>query len=92
MALWVARARGEPAGPESDVDLLVITAAGSADLRAATRLLHRIADEERADPTAFSVLAVDPAWLEGRRAIRSFFMQEVDRDKVVLQGPRESPV
>ncbi len=28
----------------------------------------------------------DDEWLAGRRAIQSFFMQEVDRDKVVLAG------
>ena len=28
----------------------------------------------------------DPSWLEGRRQIESFFIREVDRDKVVLLG------
>lgn len=34
----------------------------------------------------FSVHIHTPAWLEGRRAINSFFIQEVDRDKVVVLG------
>jgi hypothetical protein len=28
----------------------------------------------------------DRAWIEDRRAIESFFLQEVDRDKIVLFG------
>jgi hypothetical protein len=34
----------------------------------------------------FSVHIQTPQWLKGRRAIRSFFIGEVDRDKVVLHG------
>jgi hypothetical protein len=33
---------------------------------------------------SFSVHVGTPEWLEQRRAIRSFFIAEVDRDKVVL--------
>jgi hypothetical protein len=33
---------------------------------------------------AFSVHVHTPAWLAQRREIRSFFIAEVDRDKVVL--------
>ena len=28
----------------------------------------------------------DPQWLRGRREIESFFIGEVDRDKIVLAG------
>lgn len=89
-AVWLygSRARGEPPQhEESDVDLLVIVEDASwegawpvhqALERAAKRVGHR-------DLTPwFSVHVHDPAWLRGRREIRSFFMAEVDRDKVVL--------
>jgi predicted nucleotidyltransferase len=87
-ALWLygSRARGEEPGPESDIDLLAITPGGWGDLRAATRQLHRIADEEGADPTDFALFVFDPAWVDDRRRIDSFFIQEVDRDKKVLYG------
>ena len=39
----------------------------------------------RAEPDAFEVL-VDAEKIRERRRIRSFFLQEVDRDKVVLLG------
>jgi len=34
----------------------------------------------------YSVKVNDRTWLEGRREIESFFIQEVDRDEVVLYG------
>ncbi len=34
----------------------------------------------------FSLQVFDEDWLAGRRAIESFFIREVDRDKVVLAG------
>jgi len=46
----------------------------------------RRADDAEGRPSFFSVQVHDPAWLEQRREIRSFFIQEVDRDKVVLAG------
>ena len=36
--------------------------------------------------TRSPVQVVDPDWIEGRRGIESFFIQEVDRDKLVLAG------
>jgi len=36
------------------------------------------------NPFAFTTVVWDPEWLRRRRAIRSFFIQEVDRDKIVL--------
>jgi hypothetical protein len=35
---------------------------------------------------AFSIHINTPAWLKQRREIRSFFIAEVDRDKIVLTG------
>jgi hypothetical protein len=37
-------------------------------------------------PFTYSVHVYDPEWLRGRRKIESFFIQEVDRDKIVLAG------
>jgi len=86
-AVWLygSRARGERRHDESDVDVLVVTRAER--------------DDEALIPTLWSVLAqmgnprivVDPrqrsrAWVEDRRAIDSFFLRDVDRDKIVLYG------
>jgi predicted nucleotidyltransferase len=88
-AVWLygSRARGEPAQEDSDIDLLVVTDGGrERDLPRVTRLVAIAAEGEGADPTRFAVHVVDPAWIEERRQIASFFIQEVDRDKVVLEG------
>jgi len=85
--LFGSRARGERPGPESDVDLLVVIRdAGLDDHFRAVRLVHETAEAEGANPVLFAVKVYDPARIEQRRAIRSFFIQEVDRDKVVLAG------
>jgi len=36
---------------------------------------------------SFSIHVHDQAWLAQRREIRSFFVAELDRDKIVLSGP-----
>ncbi|MBS1679224.1 MAG: hypothetical protein JST08_17745 [Actinobacteria bacterium] len=51
-----------------------------------TPRLERIADQQGESPVWFSVLVYDSERLGERRRIRSFFLQEVDRDKVVLFG------
>ena len=86
-AVWLygSRARGERPHDESDIDVLVITRSER--------------DDEPLIPTLWAVLDeldnpriyVDPrqrsrAWLEDRRAIDSFFLRDVDRDKIVLYG------
>ena len=72
-------------GPESDVDLLVLTSGGrKQDFGPVHQLLWDIATEEGGDPAFFSPRVASLDWLAGRREIRSFFIQEVDRDKVVL--------
>ena len=69
------------------MDLLVVADGGrERHLSTVTRLLMAVASHEGADPTRFAVHVVDPAWVEERRRIDSFFMREVDRDKVVLAG------
>jgi predicted nucleotidyltransferase len=83
--LYGSRARGERAHQESDIDVLVVTRQPRDDLA-----LYRLADEAR-DAVGGRRVIIDPrqrtvAWVEDRRAIDSFFLQEVDRDKVVLVG------
>jgi predicted nucleotidyltransferase len=85
-AVWLygSRARGEPPHPDSDVDLLVITSGGQErDLLRAIELEFRATRLVGAHP-AISVHVFDPEWVTARRPIDSFFMREVDRDKLVL--------
>ena len=51
-------------------------------------MLHEIAREMALDDVAwsFSVHIHTTTWLRRRREIRSFFIDEVDRDKVVVAG------
>lgn len=89
LALWLygSRARGEWTHPDSDVDLLVIAAGDtSRNQRRAGDLGEAAALAEGESPFAYSVHVYDPRWLRGRREIESFFIQEVDRDKIVLAG------
>ncbi|MGI8594305.1 MAG: nucleotidyltransferase domain-containing protein [Solirubrobacteraceae bacterium] len=88
-AVWLygSRARGEAGHEDSDVDLLVLTAGGrSRDSRRVDELAWQAAEEVGMSPIYLSVRVYDEEWLAGRREIRSFFIQEVDRDKVVLHG------
>jgi predicted nucleotidyltransferase len=85
--LFGSRARGDVERDDSDVDLLVITRGDpDRDRRRAWALVDEVAREFGADPAVFVPHTWDRAWLENRREIRSFFTQEVDRDKVVLFG------
>jgi predicted nucleotidyltransferase len=87
-ALWLygSRARGE-AHADSDVDLLVIADGGRDRYRRiAGDLSEAAAIAEGESPFSFSVHTHDVEWLLGRRKIDSFFIQEVDRDKIVLAG------
>jgi predicted nucleotidyltransferase len=91
-AVWLfgSRARGEPPQHEdSDVDVLVLVDDASWDGK---KRVHATFDEalrelqlEDLSPW-FAVHINTPQWLEGRRAIKSFFIAEVDRDKVVIEG------
>lgn len=88
-AVWLygSRARGDRAHPDSDVDLLVIADGGHE--RHARRAMDLSADAAYAEdesPFTYSVHVHDPEWLRGRRGIESFFIAEVDRDKLVLAG------
>lgn len=87
--LFGSRARGDLPGEESDVDLLVLAADDSWDgkLRVHAALDDAARETELEDLAwSFSLHVNSPAWLEQRRAVQSFFIGEVDRDKVVLAG------
>jgi predicted nucleotidyltransferase len=88
-AIWLygSRARGETPHPESDIDLMVIADGGSPRYgMKAIELLNEIARAEGVSPVWYSFFVETPEWLRGRREIRSFFIAEVDRDKLVLYG------
>jgi len=88
-AIWLygSRARGEPPHPESDIDLLLLADGSSWDVgQKAIELAHEIAPAEGVSPVWYSCSVRNLEWLRGRREIRSFFMAEVDRDKIVLYG------
>jgi predicted nucleotidyltransferase len=86
--LWLYGSRARrTAHPESDVDLLVIADGGRDRYgRIAGDLSEQAAIAEGESPFNYSVHVHDPEWLQSRRAIESFFIQEVDRDKIVLTG------
>jgi predicted nucleotidyltransferase len=97
LAVWLygSRARGEANIEEtdpdlkSDVDLMVIVdpSRDAGELSwALTPLIIEAAEAEGDSPVWYSVLVYDADRLRDRRRIRSFFIQEVDRDKVVLAG------
>jgi predicted nucleotidyltransferase len=97
LAAWLfgSRARGEAdlgeTDPDrrSDVDLFVVVRPDIEASRLKWDLaprLEEIADEEGESPVWFSVLIYDSDLVRERRQIRSFFLQEVDRDKIVLVG------
>lgn len=87
-AIWLygSRARGEGEIGESDVDLLVITARGREDGDRLRQLMWDAREAAGDIAILMSMHVQTPAWLEGRREIESFFIQEVDRDKIVLHG------
>ncbi len=90
-AVWLfgSRARGEQPSSDSDVDMLVLVDDASWDGRMRVRgMLDDAARKLELDALtwSFSVHVHTPAWLAQRREIRSFFIAEVDRDKVVLGG------
>jgi len=90
-AVWLfgSRARGEAPSEESDVDVLVLVDDASWDGRMLVRKMLDEAARElglEALTWSFSVQVHTPGWLAQRREIRSFFIAELDRDKVPLGG------
>ena len=89
ISVWLfgSRARSDNTDPLSDVDVLVVAPGGRhRDAGRLRRLASRLAEEEGLDPFLPQVVIWEPEWLANRREINSFFMQEVDRDKIVLHG------
>lgn len=86
-AVWLygSRARGD-ARADSDIDMVVVTAAGQHDDGRVRELLELAAEAEGLYWMLFSVRVVSPAWIAERRAVEAFFLKEVDRDKIVLKG------
>jgi predicted nucleotidyltransferase len=87
--LFGSRARGEEPGEDSDIDLVVFVKDASWDGRMSVRLmLDEVARELGMNALAwyFSVHVHTLDWLAQRREIRSFFVAELDRDKIVLYG------
>jgi predicted nucleotidyltransferase len=86
LAVWLygSRARGE-GHDESDLDVLVLTRNGRRDRE---RVISVASDTalDAAQPMLISAHTNDPEWLAGRRDIQDFYIQEVDRDKVILYG------
>jgi predicted nucleotidyltransferase len=90
-AVWLfgSRARGEQPARESDVDVLVLVKDASWPARMGVReLLEEDARELGLESLtwSFSIHVNTPDWLAQRREIDSFFIAEVDRDKVVVNG------
>jgi predicted nucleotidyltransferase len=85
--LYGSRARGERPGPDSDIDLLAIADPGEDDdVLTAILLVDEAAKELSVPRPIVSIKVRDPSWLDDRRRIDSFFIRDVDRDKVVLYG------
>ncbi len=86
-AIWLfgSRARGTTPSESSDVDLLVLVADDSWNAKAG---IHDILQQTaraldlQALTWSFSVHIHTPGWLAQRRKIGSFFIAEIDRDKV----------
>lgn len=85
--LYGSRARGETPHAESDIDLMVIAEKGDSHYgMRVIELVYEVANAEGVSPVWYSTSVADREWIRGRREIRSFFIQEVDRDKIVLHG------
>lgn len=85
--LFGSRARGERPGPLSDIDLLVIAdRRGFADSGPVYDALHAAARDTGHPEVAwtFSIHVNDPAWLARRRAVRSPFVEAVERDRITV--------
>lgn len=85
--LYGSRARGERSGAESDIDLLAIADRGEGDdVLTAILLVDEAARELGVPRPIVSIKVHDPSWLEARRRIDSFFIRDVERDKLILYG------
>jgi predicted nucleotidyltransferase len=97
LAIWLygSRARGEADPDEtdhdrrSDIDMIAILGPGR-DAAATTWELRprweALVAAEGDSPVYYSLRFYDVEFLRRRRAIRDFFFQEVDRDRLILHG------
>jgi len=87
-SIWLfgSRARGEPGDEDSDVDVLVVTERGKRDFDRVQAAVRAASEAEGFLFVYLSAHVRDPAHVARKRAIDDFFMQEVDRDKIVLAG------
>lgn len=88
-AVWLfgSRARGGEVSALSDIDVLVITErAGWHESAGFYAALHDAAHDVSLPQVAwtFSIQVHDARWLEDRRATGSFFVAEVERDRIDL--------
>jgi predicted nucleotidyltransferase len=95
-AVWLfgSAARGERRSDDSDVDVLVVADhAGWQEANAVRSVLDEVAASIGLADAAwsFSVHVWDFPRLERRRAIRSFFLAEVERDKVAFLERLDEP-
>lgn len=97
LAFWLygSRARGEADPTEthhdrrSDIDMIAIVDPGRDASRASWELqpqMEAVVAAEGDSPPYYSLRFYDADFLRDRRRIRSFFFQEVDRDKLILAG------
>ncbi|HWQ23718.1 MAG TPA: nucleotidyltransferase domain-containing protein [Gaiellaceae bacterium] len=85
--LYGSRARGETPHEESDIDLLVVVdPERPEDRRTVVGLAVDAESEIGLGTVLLSPLVYSSERVAQRREIGSFFLQEVDRDKVVLYG------
>jgi predicted nucleotidyltransferase len=86
--LYGSRARGER-HEESDVDLLVIVREDGDRYRDPVReAWDEVGWRDDRNHFLLATHIFDLAYLRNRREIKSFFMQKVDRDKIVLYGSK----
>jgi predicted nucleotidyltransferase len=86
-AVWLygSRARGERSHDESDVDVLVVTRGERSD-KQLIPLTWAVLDELAIRDVPVDVRQRSLGWVEDRRRIDSFFLRDLDRDKIVLYG------
>src|SRR3954454_19221614 len=83
--LYGSRARGGRTHDEAGIDVLVGTREARDD-DALYRIAYRVLDELGNPRVLLEPRQRSRAWVEDRRAIESFFLRDVDRDKIVLHG------
>jgi uncharacterized protein (UPF0332 family)/predicted nucleotidyltransferase len=89
LAVWLygSRVNGAEVHAESDVDLVVVTSGGSArDASRIMRIFFDAADAEGAGAALFSPHVESPASLAELRAMDSFYLRNVERERLVLSG------